>query len=176
MRREICGECGAPVNDDGACVCTELLKRGWRLCAKDQKTTQWCQMAEALKAENERLRVIYRLHHKLGNPDSVRVDYWCGLSRVASEWLCFGHEGLARKKAVRWWRERVPGVPPPSDAHEAIAMINEVQPRRPKAIVVRKFGKYPEIIEFVWGNHGDGNDEDAIRNHGAESASAVGIL
>jgi DNA repair protein RadD len=120
--------------------------------------------------------VIYRLHHKLGKPDSVRVDYWCGLSRVASEWLCFGHEGMARKKAVHWWRERVPGVPPPSDAHEAIAMINEVQPRRPKFVVVRKFGKYPEIVEFIWGNHGDGNDADTVRDHVAQPAQAVGIL
>jgi len=46
MRREICGECGSPINDDGACDCTELLKRGWRQCAVGQKTTQWCQMAE----------------------------------------------------------------------------------------------------------------------------------
>ena len=27
MRREICGECGAPISDDGTCDCTELLKR-----------------------------------------------------------------------------------------------------------------------------------------------------
>ena len=27
MRREICGECGAPISDDGACDCTELLKK-----------------------------------------------------------------------------------------------------------------------------------------------------
>jgi succinate dehydrogenase/fumarate reductase-like Fe-S protein len=46
MRREICGECGAPINDDGTCDCTELLKRGWRLCAKGQQTTQWCAMAD----------------------------------------------------------------------------------------------------------------------------------
>lgn len=51
MRREICGECGAPINDDGSCICTELLKRGWRQCAKGQKTTQWCQMAESVRSE-----------------------------------------------------------------------------------------------------------------------------
>ena len=56
MRREVCGECGSPINDDGACDCTELLKRGWRQCAVGQKTTQWCAEAEALKAENEALR------------------------------------------------------------------------------------------------------------------------
>lgn len=51
MRREICGECGAPINDDGTCDCTELLKRGWRKCAVGQKTTQWCAMAETLLRE-----------------------------------------------------------------------------------------------------------------------------
>lgn len=51
MKREICGECGAPINDDGACDCTELLKRGWRQCAVGQKTTQWCAEAERVRGE-----------------------------------------------------------------------------------------------------------------------------
>lgn len=51
MRREICGECGSPINDDGACDCTELLKRGWRQCAKGQKVTQWCAEAERVRRE-----------------------------------------------------------------------------------------------------------------------------
>ena len=37
MRREICGECGSPISDDGSCICTEMLKRGWRQCAVGQK-------------------------------------------------------------------------------------------------------------------------------------------
>ena len=65
MRREICGECGAPINDDGACDCTELLKRGWRRCAVGQKTTQWCAMAENARDE---LREVYAAI------DDVRVD------------------------------------------------------------------------------------------------------
>ena len=51
MRREICGECGSPISDDGACDCTELLKRGWRQCAKGQKATQWCAIAEGIRDE-----------------------------------------------------------------------------------------------------------------------------
>lgn len=51
MRREICGECGSPINDDGSCICTELLKRGWRQCAKGQKATQWCAEAERIRGE-----------------------------------------------------------------------------------------------------------------------------
>ena len=37
MRREICGECGSPISDDGACDCTELLKRGWRVSDRGMK-------------------------------------------------------------------------------------------------------------------------------------------
>lgn len=51
MRREICGECASPINDDGTCDCTELLKRGWRQCAVGQKTTKWCAIAETLLRE-----------------------------------------------------------------------------------------------------------------------------
>lgn len=51
MRREICGECGSPISDDGTCDCTELLKRGWRQCAVGQKTTQWCPIAESVRGE-----------------------------------------------------------------------------------------------------------------------------
>ena len=51
MRREICGECGAPISDDGTCDCTELLKHGWRQCAVGQKTTQWCAEAERVRGE-----------------------------------------------------------------------------------------------------------------------------
>lgn len=65
MRREICGECDSPIGDDGACDCTELLKRGWRQCAVGQKTTQWCAMAENARGE---LREVYAAI------DDVRVD------------------------------------------------------------------------------------------------------
>lgn len=57
MRREICGECGAPITDDGACDCTELLKRGeLREQRQPDDTALLRQALEELKAENERLR------------------------------------------------------------------------------------------------------------------------
>jgi len=55
MRREICGECGAPINDDGSCICTEFLKCGWRRCALGQRTTQWCAQAEEQRQRDEEL-------------------------------------------------------------------------------------------------------------------------
>ena len=75
MRREICGDCSAPVNDGGTCDCTELLKRGWRKCAVGQKTTQWCQMAEDVRRE---LREVYsalgdiRVDNVVTLPEAVR--------------------------------------------------------------------------------------------------------
>ena len=75
MRREICGDCSAHVNDDGTCDCTELLKRGWRKCAVGQKTTQWCQMAEDVRRE---LREVYsalgdiRVDNVVTLPEAVR--------------------------------------------------------------------------------------------------------
>ena len=62
---EGCEQRAAPINDDGSCICTELLKRGWRQCAVGQKTTQYCQMAEDVRRE---LREVYSA---LGD---IRVD------------------------------------------------------------------------------------------------------
>jgi hypothetical protein len=48
-------------------------------------------------------KVGYAWHSKEGKPDSLRVDYYSGLLRVASEWVCFEHTGYARQKAEQWW-------------------------------------------------------------------------
>lgn len=52
--------------------------------------------------------VKYSIHKKEGSPDSLRVDYWSGLKRVGSEWVCFEHTGWARAKAEAWWKKFVP--------------------------------------------------------------------
>lgn len=61
-----------------------------------------------LGSEPEEVRVdsvsLHR-HRKPGMPDSVQVQYRCGLSTFR-EWVCLDHEGLAGKKARRWWAER----------------------------------------------------------------------
>lgn len=82
---------------------------------------------------------------KQGSPDSVRVDYWCGLRRV-SEWICPGHEGFARKKFVQWWDKHHGEKPVPDWAEEAVARIQECD--RPSAILVGKDGKYDRVFDF----------------------------
>jgi DNA repair protein RadD len=58
--------------------------------------------------------VEYQDWEKRGAPDAphtLRVDYFSGYSRVASEWVCIDHQGFARDKAIRWIAGRLrPGV------------------------------------------------------------------
>ena len=122
-------------------------------------------------------RVDYGIHHKEGKPDSLRVDYYSGLRRVATEWVCFEHGGFARAKAEAWWEKRSrTGVGNychrkagfdtsiPRTSYEAMtAAINHSSHidggshscstyffAVPHAIRVNETGKYPEIIGFIW--------------------------
>ena len=52
--------------------------------------------------------VSLALHRKLGKPDSVVINYHCGLTLV-KEWLLLDHEGYGRTKASEWLHER--GLP-----------------------------------------------------------------
>lgn len=96
--------------------------------------------------------VRYRLHEKQGSPTSLRVEYYDGLVRVASEWVCLGHEGFARKKAERWWTQRTTIDAIPSDAEAALEWLeySDAILRQPAAIVITKKDKYPQIVSYHW--------------------------
>ncbi len=49
--------------------------------------------------------VTLHRHRKPGMPDSLRVQYRCGLSTFR-EWICLDHEGFAGQRARNWWAER----------------------------------------------------------------------
>jgi DNA repair protein RadD len=51
-------------------------------------------------------------HVKAGSPDSLRVEYRCGLE-VFREWVCLDHPGYPGEKALKWWQARF-DVPKPS--------------------------------------------------------------
>lgn len=94
--------------------------------------------------------VDYSIHKKEGRPDSLRVDYWSGLRRVASEWICFEHGGFARAKAEAWWSKRS-GCTAPLTTHAAFEIVNLVGLEEPACVRVNEAGKYTEIIGFTWG-------------------------
>ena len=84
-------------------------------------------------------------HVKEGKPDSLRVDYVCGLTRRVSEWICFEHTGYARIKAESWWRARLGQDPVPATVSEAQARIQLGELATVLSITVDTGGKYTEI-------------------------------
>lgn len=86
--------------------------------------------------------VQYFRHQKEGKPDSMRVEYRCGL-QTYKEWVCFEHHGFPRENAAMWWRQHAPGYLVPNtvgDALERIALL-----RKPATIYIKPIGKYTEI-------------------------------
>lgn len=69
LRAEV-AEWKARADDD----CTELHKRGWRLCAKGQQTTQWCQMAEEIRRAAARIYLSLPAAMKKQLMESHRQD------------------------------------------------------------------------------------------------------
>lgn len=92
-------------------------------------------------------RVDYKLHRKEGKPDSLRVDYYGGILRVASEWVCFNHVGYARQKAENWWMRREKKSMP-SGTQEALDWVTFYDIEEPVRIATRKNGKYTEVKDY----------------------------
>jgi len=93
--------------------------------------------------------VQYSRHQKAGSPDSLRVDYFAGLRRVCSEWVCLDHGGFAGEKARNWWRRRSLTGDVPRSVDEAQAWLEvggRSVPRQPVAIEVNETGKFPEVV------------------------------
>jgi DNA repair protein RadD len=85
--------------------------------------------------------VVYRLHKKIDKPDSIRVEYTCGIKFFTS-YLCPEHGGAASHRARDWWRRHVDSRPPET-TDEWLAEIGNA--RIPARIVVRLLDRYPEV-------------------------------
>ncbi len=87
--------------------------------------------------------VSLRLHRKAGKPDSVRVEYMCGMT-VVKEWLLLDHGSYGISKARKWLSDR--GLPMYESSADMLehctgAMIADVI----KSLLVRYEGKYLRI-------------------------------
>lgn len=74
---------------------------------------------------------------------SVRVVYRAGL-QIFSEWWCFEHEGFARRKAEKLWRDHGGQQPYPNTVHQAMARWAELTP--PASILTRRNDRHTEIV------------------------------
>lgn len=96
-------------------------------------------------------------HAKLGSPASMQVSYFGennapvgNLTSVTAhshrEWVCFDHDGYARRKAETWWQKMGGKMPYPADVKDAIERFSELT--KPNEIQLKKEGKY-----YVITNH-----------------------
>ncbi|CDH46991.1 DEAD/DEAH box helicase [Candidatus Contendibacter odensensis] len=103
-------------------------------------------------------RVAYSKHTsgKSGIP-TLRVDYYDGFFRLASEWVCLDHPKgtYPRKKAETWWKERMPKVVSmlPGGVDQAMDWIKTGYTlNAPEFITLRTAAEksYPEIVRYEW--------------------------
>lgn len=153
---KLCPECGS-LNPAAAPECIdcgylfpepERIKHGTRASAAAVLSSQ----KESLFVTVPVSEVKYRLHRKEGSPPSLRVEYYDGILRQASEWVCLSHIGYARKKAESWWHVRSTIDAIPSNTEQAIEWLeySDAILRKPAAIVVTKGEKYPAIVSYHW--------------------------
>ncbi len=103
----------------------------------------------------------YSVHTKVGSKPTLRVDYYAGIRRVVTEWVCFEHEGFAREKAMNWWKNRdnrglenlntlrILGKPYPDTVNEALEVIQQTERNSiviPAKITVNESEKFPKIV------------------------------
>ena len=97
-------------------------------------------------------------HKKPGSPDSLKVQYRCGLS-VFREWVCLDHEGYAGRNAKQWWVKRSLGTSKAGAATVNSALedmfLSQSLLDWTKTITVRKNGKYFEIVGYNQPVQGD---------------------
>lgn len=101
--------------------------------------------------------IFFRLHVKEGKPDSMRIDYICGM-KTFSEWVCIEHGGFAGRKATKWWLSNGGEMPVPITTQEAINRSDEI--RAPVEIVVTPDGEFDRVSRLI---HGERDEPLRIR-------------
>jgi len=153
-----CPECGALIHAAYA-VCPECghefpepesRKHGARASTEGILSGQ-------TKSEEHRVsETTWHIHYKRGDdtaPPTMRVEYRCGFNSYYREWVCFEHEGYARRKAEQWWRARSV-EPVPESVEEAVELAEAGALAPTLSITVeRKAGeKYDRIVAHRLGD------------------------
>ena len=152
----ICDECGAR-NLAAALVCVECgaVIREEIEEPKSARVSLAALLSTRLPAPEpiwwEISRVQYAIHSRPGKTDSLRVDYYSGILRVASEWVCFDHTGYALQKAHEWFERRKPEgyTHSPGTVSQLMDWINGgFVLTAPARIATMQNGKFQQVVEF----------------------------
>jgi DNA repair protein RadD len=88
-------------------------------------------------------------HCKDGSPDSIRVQYRCGVG-MYREWVCLDHAGFAGDKARDWMLHRLGSGNVPGTVNDALGnmFLGQSILEWTKTITVKKNGKFFEIVDY----------------------------
>lgn len=89
--------------------------------------------------------VEYHYHQRDDKTPSMRVEYYLGFRRLASEWICFEHQGFARTRAEQWWAQRDTD-PPPDTIDEAIKRAEHDDFPHAVEIAIQQDGRWTKIV------------------------------
>jgi DNA repair protein RadD len=149
----ICPECGDR-NHAAALVCVScgaFIKDPPP--PKVEATVSYAQLISSFRIKEEPIvthdisLITYSVHTKIGKPDSLRVEYYSGLLRVATEWICFNHTGYAQQKARDWWSVRS-AVAMLSDTRTIFQWLKTNHILEPARITTKINGKFTEIKTY----------------------------
>lgn len=153
------------------CGCGDVFSRAARICPHCQWAIpkQEIERAEAEErekklhaAEVSRREILGRTpeviavdgvevsrHKKDGAPDSIRVQYRCGLATFR-EWICLDHPGYAQQKARQWWWKRFGEEAKTITVDRALEdlFLSQRIAGATESITVVRNGKYTEIVDY----------------------------
>ncbi|WP_228148049.1 helicase-related protein [Roseibium algicola] len=96
----------------------------------------------------------FHLHHKIGAPTSLRIEYEAGLGAPYKDYLAFEQKGKPRQRAGEVWRRMGGDLPIPKTAEDALARVGElkivtaISVRRPKPK-----SKYFNVVDRQYAEH-----------------------
>jgi DNA repair protein RadD len=111
------------------------------ILSSDQQPTDWVEVTAVQYVRNEAKPPKVT--------DTLRVDYYRGYRRVASEWVCLEHEGFARTKAEQWWKARSPEFTVPHTIADALTLADDLlQPTKVALQPDPKNPKYTRVVGY----------------------------
>ncbi|GJD31452.1 ATP-dependent RNA helicase DbpA [Methylobacterium adhaesivum] len=147
------GEGDAPVKECPSCH--SLILAGLRECPDcghefernvDEKLTATAAAVPIISKSTAQFvevteRTFFR-HDKPGGKPSVRVEYLCGLV-VHKEWICPEHDGFARDRFAKFWRDHGGAEPTPPTIDATLDRVGEL--RETAEVRIRASGRYWEV-------------------------------
>lgn len=119
-------------------------------------TSEGILSGQVTRTDEHVTEVAYCFHTKRDDPDApptMRVEYRVGFNRWHREWVCFEHDGYARRKAEQWWTARSrEAVPRTVDEAVELANAGALAPTLAVTVEKRAGDKFDRIVSHSLGD------------------------